>query len=60
MLNKKKVKPLEPKKTLLTPLIKCYICNQHFEAQSQYDLHIKQHQNKINRTTPDEIQRKTQ
>ena len=59
--DKKKIKTLDPKKGMpMNRLIKCYVCNQHLDSQPQFDLHIKQHQNKLNRTTIDEIQRKTQ
>lgn len=36
------------------------MCNQHFDSQPHFDLHLKQHQSKLNRTNIEEIQRKTQ
>lgn len=44
----------------MSRLIKCYVCNQHFETQKQFDLHLQQHQNKLAKTNVEEIQRKTQ
>ena len=44
----------------ISRLIKCYVCSQHFETQGQFDVHLKQHQNKLNKTHIEEIQRKTQ
>lgn len=59
--EKKKIKAVELKRTsTISRLIKCYVCNQHFDSQPQFDLHLQQHQNKLNRTNIEEIQRKTQ
>lgn len=44
----------------LSRLIKCYVCNQHFETQKNFELHLQQHQNKLAKTNIEEIQRKTQ
>ena len=34
-------------------VIKCFICNQMFYAQNTFDLHMKQHSNKLSRNTPE-------
>mgnify|MGYP003691566541 CR=1 FL=1 len=48
---------MDPKKTVT--ILKCFLCNQLFYAQNAFDSHMKQHQSKINRNIPEEIQRKT-
>lgn len=61
MFEKKSIKAVEIRRTRpLSRLIKCYVCNQHFDEQAKFDLHLKQHQSKLNRTNIEEIQRKTQ
>jgi len=59
--TKKKIATLEPRKPFApSRLIKCYVCNQHFDSQPAFDAHLKLHQNKLNRDNQDELQRKTQ
>ncbi len=37
MIGKKAIRDLEVRKPIaVTPLIKCYICNQHFQKQSGF------------------------
>jgi hypothetical protein len=49
-------KPIPPKKPTI---VKCFICNQMFYSQDTFDSHMDQHQKKVNKNLPDEIQRKT-
>lgn len=61
MIGKKSIREIEVRKPIaVSRLIKCYVCNQHFETQKQFDVHLQQHQNKLAKTNIEEIQRKTQ
>lgn len=51
---RKKIAPINPLKA------KCCVCNNFFSSQSELDQHLLLHQSKLNRTTLDELQRKTQ
>jgi hypothetical protein len=49
--TQKKIFPLiDSKKTL--KVLKCFMCNQFFYAQAEFDLHMVDHQNKINKKIP--------
>lgn len=58
--GKKKISELAVKKTAPVRLVKCYVCNKLFNGQGELSLHLEEHQSKLNRTTVEEIQRKTQ
>lgn len=53
-LVRKKIAPINPIKA------KCCVCNNFFSSQSELDQHLLLHQSKLDRTTLDELQRKTQ
>lgn len=48
---------VELKKTL--SVMKCFICNQMFYSQVNFDDHMKLHSAKLSKNAPEEIQRKT-
>jgi leucyl aminopeptidase len=58
--GKKKMNEIVIKKTAPVRLIKCYVCNKHLSNQSEFNQHLEEHQSKLNRTSVEEIQRKTQ
>lgn len=51
---RRKIAPLNPIKA------KCCVCNNLFASQSELDHHLLLHQSKLDRTSLDELQRRTQ
>ena len=51
---RKKIGPINPIKA------KCCVCNNFFGTQAELDQHLLLHQSKLNRTSIDELQRRTQ